>query len=331
MLGAIQAQDYLSALWAIGLRLPNSTQATVERAIVQKKIVRTWPIRGTLHFVSSADVRWMLGLLAKRAIPDYQKRRGLDEALLEKGRKALVAAFKGHGQLTRDEIGRAFSDAGIPALDKRDIQRQIIRRTAREGLICFGAHRGKQPTFAFLDDWVLKDSTLKREEALAEMAKRYFMGHGPATLKDFVWWSGLKVSDARIGVGMASSQLAQETVDGKTYWMPDHIKEPHDTSPTAYLLPSFDEYLIGYKDRGAMLDALHAQKVVPGNNGMFLPVVLVDGQVVGTWKRTFDRDRVDVKVKPFGRISAERMDAVAVAAERYGMFLGKPVVLEKSQ
>lgn len=206
LLGAMQAQDYLAALWAIGLRLPGSTQAMVERAIAQKKIVRSWPIRGTLHFVSSRDIRWMLNLLKERKTPDYQRRIGLNESTFRKGREALLGAFERQGRLTRDEISHVFEDSGIAAFKKHNVQRHILFSAARDGLICFGPNSGRQPTFTLLEDWVPKSSALKREEALATMAKRYFVGHGPATFKDFVWWSGLKVADARAGIEMASSQ-----------------------------------------------------------------------------------------------------------------------------
>ncbi len=284
-------------------------------------------MRGTLHFVSSADVRWMLGLLPERSIPRYQKGRGLNEAALKRGEEVIAKALSVNVQMTRGEIYHIFDTIGMPALRNPDVQRHIIRRAGRDGLICFGSHNGKQPTFALLDDWVPKSKMLKGKEALAELAKRYFVGHGPATLKDFVWWSGLKVSDARIGAEMASSQLAKETFDGATYWMPLEIKELHDSSPTAYLLPAFDEYLIGYRDRRASLKDKHSQRVVPGGNGMFLPVIIIDGNVVGTWRRVLDKDNVDILLNPLTKLSRAHLDSIEVAAERYGKFMDKHVLL----
>jgi hypothetical protein len=326
-LGAMQAQNYLGALWAIGLRLPNSTQTTVERAIVQKKIVRTWPIRGTLHFVSPADVRWMLDLLPEHTILSYQKRIGLNEAVLKIGKHVLANAFKVQEQLTRDELYLAFKNSRVPALNNRDVQRHIIRKAGLDGLICFGSHNGKQPTFTLLDNRVPKSDSLTREEALTKIARKYFTGHGPATLKDFVWWSGLRMSDALAGIKMAAPHLTQEKVDGVCYWMSENILEFHDPSPTAHLLPAFDEYLIGYKDRSAVLSTQHSNKVVPGGNGMFLPVVLVDGQVVGTWKSASNASTIKVVLKLFNKLSSASLESIAIAAEHYGEFLGKPVTL----
>ena len=210
-LGAMQAQSYQDALWAIGLRLKAATKADVEEAIYQRTIVRTWPMRHTLHFVSPKDVRWMLSFYRNEPIPKYQRSNGLDRSILEKGEKIIASAFKEKAQLTSREIYQKLAGSNIPALKKHEIQAHILRRAGRDGIVCFGSHIGKQPTFALLDNWVSKSKPIKKEEALAELAKRYFRSHGPATLKDFVWWSGLSLSDARLGIHGALPELSEET------------------------------------------------------------------------------------------------------------------------
>ncbi len=199
-LGAMQAQDYLGALWAIGLRLANAAEADIEQAIANRTIVRTWPLRGTLHFVAALDIRWMLELLAPRVIASGRRRQQqleLDDKIIGRIRTVFVRALQGGKQLTRDEMYALLESARISSAGQRGYH--ILWRLAHEGIICCGARKGKQPTFTLLAEWVPNAKSLKRDEALAELTRRYFTGHGPATLQDFVWWSGLRVSDdARI-------------------------------------------------------------------------------------------------------------------------------------
>jgi hypothetical protein len=203
----------------------------------------------------------------------------------------------------------------------------VLWRMAQEGLLCFGPVQGKQQTFVLLEEWVPAARALERDEALAELARRYFTGHGPATLQDFVWWSGMKISDARAGLKLAASQLAQETVDGQVYWMPRDMPAVHPVSPTAYLLPGFDEYMLGYTDRSAALHPRHHPQIHPGGNGMFSSTLVIDGQVVGTWKRTLKKKAVIITASPFTPLSRAEKRAVTAAAQPYGRFLGLPVEL----
>src|SRR5580693_7398995 len=205
-LGAMQAQDFLGALWAIGLRLPHATEAEVKQAIADRAIIRTWPMRGTLHFVAAADVRWMLELLTPRVIAGRASRHraiGLDVPVFLRCEKLLVKALQGGHQVARGELLTLLERAGISTDGTRGYV--ILWRLAHERVICFGCHQGRQPSFALLDEWAPKAKSLPRVQALAELALRYFTGHGPATLRDYVWWSGLKVADARAGLEMVSS------------------------------------------------------------------------------------------------------------------------------
>jgi len=168
---------------------------------------------------------------------------------------------------------------------------------------------------------------MERDEALAELARRYFMSHGPATLQDFAWWSGLAVADARAGLEMAKSHLAHEVVDGRTYWLPPIVSTIKDGPPSAYLLPAYDEYMVGYTDRSAALDRIQAQGVALGNAAVLGPTIVLDGQIVDTWKRTFSQGAAVVTQGHVAAPTEAEARARAAATQRYGAFLGLPVVL----
>ncbi|MHA3775700.1 winged helix DNA-binding domain-containing protein [Verrucomicrobiota bacterium sgz303538] len=329
-LGAMQAQDYPGALWAIGLRLPGSTEMDIQQAVADRAIVRTWPMRGTLHFVAAPDVRWMLEHLTPRIIAGSARRQQqleLDGAVFARCEKVFVKALQGGKQLTRDEMYETLERSGITAGQRGY---HILWRLAQEGILCFGAHAGKQPTFALLDEWIPSSPKLERDESLAKLALRYFTSHGPASLHDFVWWSGLKVADARAGIDLAAAQLTHEKVDGQTYWMAVGMAPVQNAEPAVSILPGFDEYLLGYTDRSASLNPVHAQKVVPGNNGMFMPTVVKNGRVVGTWKRTLKTKKALFTATPFASFKKAETRAIEAAAKHYGRFLGLPVELRES-
>jgi hypothetical protein len=321
-LGAIQAQDYLGTLWAIGLRLPAATEKEVELAIANRTIIRTWPLRSTLHFVAAADVHWLLELTAPRIVSTASlrfERYGLDTAVLARIRKVLVKALQGSQQLTRDEIYAVLKRARISIEGQRGYH--ILWRMGVDQVICFGARRGKQATFTLLEEWAPKDRKLDRDAALAELAWRYFKGHGPATLQDFVWWSGLKVSDAKAGLAMVSSRLESLTVGEKIYWISAETPSLNELAPKVHLLPGFDEYLLGYRDRSASLDPAHAQQVQAGSNGMFLGTIIVKGRVVGTWRRELGKKAASVTTNFFRPLTRVEAGALEEAIGGYCEFL----------
>ena len=328
-LGAVQAQDYLGALWAIGLRVKAATEKTIGQAISDREIVRTWPMRGTLHFVAPQDVRWMLALLTPRIITNAARRHRqleLDAATFARSETLFTNALQSNKQLTRLEMMDVLEQGGISTNGQRGYH--ILGWAAQSGLICFGPRQGKQDTFVLLDEWLPGGKNLNREESLAELAKRYFTGHGPATIQDFMWWSGLPAADARAGLELAEAQLAFEELDGQIYWFSSSLPVPKVASPTSQLLPGFDEYLLGYKDRSAVLDPAHSKKVMPGG-GMFKPLLVINGRVVGTWKRTLHKTKVLVSLDPFEPLNSTQMKAVAAATESYGRFLGLPVEISQ--
>lgn len=327
-MGAVQAQDYLGALWALGLRTKTAREETIERAIADRKVVRTWPMRGTLHFVAPADVRWMLALLTPRVIAGQRGRHRqleLDQAVFDRSRDLLTHALEGGRQLTRDALYEILEAAGISTAGQRGIH--ILGRLAQDGLLCFGARQGKQQTFALLEEWVPPARVLERDEALAELAARYFTSHGPATVQDFTWWSGLTVADARKGIELAGPRLERETLDGQDYWLSPTELDARWEPSAAWLLPPFDEYIVAYKDRSAVLDP--ALGKLMSSNGIFYPVIVLDGRAAGTWKRAFKKGSVVITLSPFAPLKKKDRQAVAEAAERYGAFHGLPTVVEQ--
>jgi hypothetical protein len=326
--GAMQAQDYLGALWAVGLRSKQADEATVEQAIAEKTIVRTWPMRGTIHFVAAEDARWMLELLTPRVLSRNVwrlKQLELDEAVLASSRKLFIKALKGGKQIRRDALYTLLEKAGISTAGQRGIH--ILGQLAQEGLICSGARQGKQHTFTLLDEWAPNAKRMERDEALAELARRYFTSHGPATLQDFIWWSGLTTKDAKAAVEMAKQHLVQEVIEQQTYWLSSSTASGKDKSPVAHLLPTYDEYTVAYKDRSAVLNPSYAARKDSGN-GIFSSIIALDGQIIGTWKRTLKKGQVVISANLFTKVSKAENQALATAANRYGEFLGMTAILQ---
>lgn len=327
-LGAVQAQDYLGALWAVGLRMRDTTETAIEQAIADKIIIRTWPMRGTLHFVAAADVRWMLALMTPRVIARSASRYRqleLDETVLGHSRDILIDALQGGKQLTRNALYQCLEAAQVPTTGQRGIH--ILGYHAQAGLLCFGKREGKQPTFVLLDEWAPHAQPMDREAALAELTRRYFTGHGPATVQDCMWWSGLTATEVRAGLAMVKTHLIQTTVDDRTYWMSAEASATPTDMPDVYLLPGFDEYLLGYQDRSAVLNVLHKQRINPGSNGMFSPTIVSDGRVVGTWKRAFKKGGVVITPDAFAPLNEAEQYALTAAAHAYGRFLELPAIL----
>jgi hypothetical protein len=327
-LGAVQAQDFLGSLWAVGLRTPGATEPAIERALAERTIVRTWPMRGTIHLVAAADVRWMLELLAPRVVQRTASRRAqleIDEPTVAASAALLSQALAGGRQLARGAIYELLGQHGIATANSRGLH--ILGRLAHDGLICFGAREGKQPTFALLDEWAPSARSLPRDEALAMLALRYFSGHGPATVSDLMWWSGLTTKEASAGLADAAAQLGREQAGGQTYYFAQDARAAAPAPDAAFLLPPFDEFLVGYRDRSAVIDTAGMERVAPGSNGIFHPIVVLGGRVVGTWRREIKRDRVLLSFSLFGPLDSAQSAAVAAAGERYGQFLGLPAAI----
>ena len=325
-LGAIQAQDYNGALWAIGLRLTNSKKTDIEKSIRDRKIIRTWPMRGTLHFIPAIDAKWMLKLMASRILANASSRErnlGLNDKVFENGRKTVVKILEKNKCMTNNEIIQALEKSNISTEGYRG--RHILWHLAQEGTVCFGPHDEKQPTFVLMDEWVPKQRNIEHGDALTEIAKRFFASHGPATLQDFIRWTGLKSSDARKGLENVRKFTKSETINKVEYIMSKDSKKIK-IMQKAYLLPGFDEYMLGYKNREDMLHPLHSNKIVPGGNGMFLPTIVIDGRVVGIWKKEVKKNGIIINLQPFNKLTKEQIEYIAIAKEQYSRFLGIPLI-----
>ncbi len=326
--GAVQAQDYAGAKWAVGQRMQGATDAALDAAFAAGTILRTHVMRPTWHFVTPADIRWLLALTAPRVhvANAYQCRQlDLDDATLTRGNAALVNALRGGVQLTRTELAVMLQEAGI-AIDGQRLT-HIMMHAELTGIVCSGARRGKQFSYTLLDERVPHTAPLAREEALAKLTRRYFTSHGPATIRDFVWWSGLTTADAKAGLALAGSQIMHEDIDDRTYWFAASAPFPEDLPPTAFLLPNYDEYIVGYTDRSAALDMAPAEKLDARGNLLFNHTMVIDGRVRGTWKRTLKKDAVIVDALPFAPLDAAEARALEDAAGRYGRFIGLPATL----
>lgn len=321
---AIQAQDYLAALWALGLRTAKATEATIEAAIADGSVLRTHVFRGTWQYVTREDVRWMLDLVGARVIAASASRYReleLDERTLRACCALFARALEGGNQLTRREMTDVLMRGRISAVNSRLLH--ILGHAELAGVITSGGRRGKQPTFALLDDRAPIAKSRTRDESLAELGVRYFQSRGPALVRDFVWWTGLTVREARLAVELAGPWLESRAIGGETWWMApgNGARRGRDR---AHLLPAFDEYLVGYADRSAMVDPQFMRKVNAGG-GMLKPAVVVDGQVIGTWSRTLGKGTVSVIVSPFRTLTKAQREAIRRAIERYAAFLGLTV------
>ena len=318
-MGALQAQDFGQAVWAVGLRTKAPSLTAIEQAIKDREIVLTWPMRGTIHFVPAEDAKWMVELMASRmlvASKSNQRTLGITEEMIARAETVFVKRLSGDGQATRGTMMQALVDVGIDASGQRGYH--LLRHFAQTGLICLASAEGKQQTFALMDEWIKVSNRPTKDEALAKLAERYFTSHGPATLRDFVGWTGLLVADARKGLEAVKAQLNSEVIDGTEFWFAPN--NPAKLSSGIHLLPGFDEYFLGYKDRRHIIHSDHAVKVVPGGNGVFKPLIVQDGQVIGTWKRTIKKAGVEVDYDFFdGPAPATEL---VLKAQEYAAFLG---------
>jgi winged helix DNA-binding protein len=327
-LGAVQAQDYAGAKWALGLRLRGATDDDVDRAFADGSILRTHLMRPTWHFVTPGDIRWLLALTAPRvhvANAFMYRQLELDSAIFKRSDAAIAKALRGGRHLTRDELRRALEKAGIATGDGVRLA-YLVMHAELEGVACSGARRGKRFTYALLDERVPHCRTLGREEALAELAGRYFTSRGPATVQDFAKWSGLTLADARRGLEAVKARLRQEVVDGHAYWLAASARFARGASPAACLLSIYDEYVSGYKNHSGLGGVEVGARLRAMGNAL-TSIILVDSQIVGTWKRTLGKDAVAIEINLLTRLTKAENRAVAEAAHRYGDFLQRPVTI----
>jgi hypothetical protein len=324
-MGAMQAQDFSMAKWAVGLRVPGSTEASVEEAYNRGEILRTHLMRPTWHFVSPEDISWMLELTApqiKKILKTNDKRFEFNETVYSTCITMLEKVLSNMQCMTREELVQEFENIHIRTDENRLSHILIVAELA--GVVCSGPMRGNKLTYMLLADRVPKIKSFTREEALATLATRYFKSHGSATVRDFVWWSGLTITDARKAMESIKSSLISETIDSETYWMAPGSSHRVFDPQQIRLLPAFDEILIGYANRSAALASVHNKKII-SVNGIFRPIIVENGQVKGLWKRNTLKDRVLIEASLFQPFPEEIKRNIEEEAKRVGEFLNKRV------
>jgi len=329
---AVQAQDFGAACWALGIRAPGTTQDDVLTALDAGRIVRSWPMRGTLHFVPPEDLGWMLQVTAERMITGLalrHRRLELDERDFRLAHEVVVDAISGGRSIGRTELMALWEQKGIATAGQRGYH--LIYYLAQTGLLCWGPTHKTQQSLVLLDEWVPNPRRLEGDEALAEFFVRYVHGHGPATVKDFVWWTKGTVAGAKRGIAVAGDRLSSIRVDGTEYWMTAELADvdAHRTRTprerdAVHLLPAFDEFFIGYQDRDPTIDPSDFEKVVPGGNGVFAPVLMSRGRILGTWRRSQTTKRFTVEPRPFGGLNVSQRSRLAQSVRAYAGYLGLP-------
>ena len=311
-------------MWAVGMRQSRATDAAVERAFAEGRILRTHVLRPTWHFVLPADIRWLLTATAPRvqaASAGRYRQLGLDAATLRRSEKLLAGALRGGEQLTRVVLGDVLVAAGVPV----DGQRlpHLLMNAELEALICSGARRGKQHTYALLEERAPDARELPRDEALAELARRYFTSHGPATAKDFAAWASLTLAEVKASLEAAGPGLLSEEIGGLVFWSAADAprRAPALRSPTVRLLQGYDEYIMGYSETKQVL-ARPGTAWAPATPPVFGLVILLNGRMAGFWKRTLRRHEVVVEAALNEPMDAAQRRALEAEAARYGAFLG---------
>jgi hypothetical protein len=326
--GALQAQDLSSMMWSLGVRLPALTSADIHQALERREALRTWPMRGTIHLVPPRDARWMVELLGAKPLAGAAKRReylGLSAKTADASVDALAEALAGGVRLTRAQCLEVLDKAGLAGEGQRGYH--VLWYASQRAVTCIAPSIGSEQTFALLEDWAPDQAAPDRDEALGIVAERYFRGHGPASRADLQRWAGLTATEVKAGIAAAGDTLAAVTVGGTEMYADAALLEDHPKLPRTamHLLPGFDEYMLGYKDRSLMLDAAHATAIVPGGNGIFQATLTRAGRVVGTWRRTTGKTKTTVDIHPLVDLPAADRKRAEAALKPYAHFLDRPV------
>ncbi|RYU91576.1 winged helix DNA-binding domain-containing protein [Mucilaginibacter terrigena] len=319
-LGAVQSQDYTGAKWALGMRMNDGTDELIEKAFTNGDIIRTHVMRPTWHFIHPDDARWMLDLTAKRIqalAKGRNKQLEIDDVVLRKSEKLLTKALLSEKQIARDELSALLKYNGINTDEQRFVH--IMMHLELEQVICSGGREGRQFTYALFDNRIPKSKKLGRTGAVVKLMERYFTSHGPATLADFVWWSGLTITDARAGIESLKDKFESYTFEGSTYWFADTLLSAQPAP--AYLLPNYDEYIVSYKDRSFAIAGKDISKADPRGT-IFNHTIIINGKIEGIWKRTIKKDMLEVALTPFKKLSLVNLNQIKKAAKSYAGFLG---------
>jgi hypothetical protein len=325
-LGAVQAQDYPAARWALGQRTAGATDAEIGRLFDEGRILRTHVLRPTWHFVLPEDSRWLLALTGprvRRSTAGRLRQLAMDDREVDRAIELMCAALAGERFLTRNELGEVLESAGISPEGQR--LPHFLMAAELEGAIISGPRRGKQLTYARLTERAPEARSLERDEAVAELVRRYFRSHGPAQIQDFTWWSGLTVTDTRTALALAGEDLQRRSLDGKEYWFDAAISPDGPPMPIAHLLPSWDEYTVAYRDRSAALPPGGQLDPATFPYGILSSVITIAGRVRGAWRRTVVGGSTRIELRPVDRLNGAERAAVEAACLRMGDFLEVPV------
>lgn len=321
-MGAVQSQDYAGAKWGLGQRLPEATDATLDEAFNNGSLLRTHLLRPTWHFVAPEDIRWLLQLTGPRVHTvntSMYRKLEVDKPLLKKSYKIIEKTLHDQQYRTRPELGAALTRARVNAEGLR--LTYIVMSAELDGLICSGPRRGKQFTYALLEERAPQAKSLKQDEALAELTRRYFATRGPATQADFAWWSGLTLTQAKRGLEMVGAGFEQRSIHGQIHWFPEGALPRQRKSLTAYLLPNYDEYFIGFKNRSAIGEVADKLGILSDDVSFLAHILILNGQVLGGWRRTLTQKAVTVELNPIVKLGRPEKLAITNAAERYAQFL----------
>lgn len=322
-MGAMQAQDFNMVKWAIGARLPGVTEKQVDKSFNSGELIRTHLMRPTWHLIVPGDINWLLELTAPRimaAARSRHKQLEIDDKLVAKSNALIEKALSGNKHLTREELMEVLEKGGIKARNERSYHLMFCAEL--DGIVCSGEIRNKDQTYAMLRERVPHIEKIDRDEALSRLARKYFTSHCPASARDFAWWSGLSLGDSRRAIEMLKPDFISEKAGEITYWYPDSLVPASLNPNPVHLLPAFDEYIIAYRDRSASLVFEHHKKAV-SDNGVFRPIIVINGIVRGVWKRTIKKDDVLIELSLFHPVNKKERKEIEKAAEKYGDFLGK--------
>jgi len=328
-LGAVQSQDYSGAKWALAQRGRATTDSALDRLFDQGEILRTHVMRPTWHFVVPEDIGWLLDLTASRiraGLASRYRELAIDDKVAARACKTFAEALAGGKHLTRAELGETLVAVGISPEGQR--LPHLLLRAELDKIIVSGPRRGREFTFALFDERVPNARETDRDESLTELTRRYFRSHGPAQIPDFTWWSGLTAAEARKGIELAGRALEHASIEGKDYWYGATASQARGARVVAHLLPNFDEYTVGYRDRSALIPAGAGFDASLFSFGSILSnVVTIDGVVRGAWRRSSARGGLLIEMRLSERLAAREMAAVKEAARRMARFLGRPVKL----
>jgi hypothetical protein len=318
LLGAMQAQDFAGVITSVASRTEGGTRQAVEAAFDAGEIVKSWPMRGTLHLVAAEDLPWLLPLTTPRVLAGAATRwaqLGLDQPTVDRARDLARDALSGGRSLRRADLLAVWDEGGVETTGQRGYH--LLGHLSQTGLLCFGPTLDGEHAVVLVEEWIPNPRRLDRDEALRELATRYFSSHGPATLKDFMRWAHLLTGDARTGVTLAGPALTRVDVNGTDHFMspetPDRLAAHRPEAEGRFLLPGFDEYVLGYQDRSAVLPPEFSTHIVPGGNGVFRPTIVNSGQIIGTWRQTPRAKTRTITPTPFTTFPDGIPDAIATA------------------